>query len=139
VDQIACAAIGAPADWLGGEDPASFPVSGFHGLAAARRRGGITILDVRRALEWAASHIDGAVHIPLHELPGRLGELAAVGTGRLPASVWVHCQGGYRAGVAASLLAAAGHQVTVVDDDYGRAAGAGLPVTGSTAPAAPAA
>ena len=139
VDRIACAAIGAPADWLGGEDPASFPVSGFHGLAAARRRGGVTILDVRRPLEWAAGHIDGAVHIPLHELPGRLGELPAVGTGLPPAVVWVHCQGGYRAGVAASLLAAAGHQVTVVDDDYGRAARAGLPVTGSTAPAAPAA
>ena len=51
----------------------------------------------------------------------------------------MHCQGGYRAGVAASLLAAAGHVVTLVDDDYGRAAGAGLPLTGSTAPAAPAA
>ena len=62
-----------------------------------------------------------------------------MGTGRLPASVWVHCQGGYRAGVAASLLAAAGHVVTLVDDDYGRAAEAGLPLTGSTAPAAPAA
>jgi rhodanese-related sulfurtransferase len=51
----------------------------------------------------------------------------------------VHCQAGYRAGVAASFLAAAGHQVTIVDDDYGRAAGAGLPLTGETAPAAPAA
>jgi hydroxyacylglutathione hydrolase len=139
VDRIAGAAIGTSADWLGGEDPASFPVSGFHGLAAARRRGGVTILDVRRPLEWAASHIDGAVHIPLHELPGRLRELPAGGTGRPPASVWVHCQGGYRAGVAASLLAAAGHLVTVVDDDYGRAAAAGLPLTGETAPAAPAA
>jgi hypothetical protein len=40
--------------------------------------------------------------------------------------------------VAASFLAAAGHQVTIVDDDYGRAAAAGLPVTsegtGSAAP-----
>jgi len=144
VDRIAGAAIGAPADWLGGEDPASFPVSGFHGLAAARRRGGIVILDVRRPLEWSASHIEGAVHIPLHELPARLGELSA-GLGELSATdtgrppVWVHCQAGYRASVAASLLAAAGHQVTVVDDDYGRAAAAGLPLTGGTVPAAPAA
>jgi hydroxyacylglutathione hydrolase len=134
VDKIAGAAIGTPADWLGGEDPASFPVSGFHGLAAARRRGGIVILDVRRPLEWSASHIEGAVHIPLHELPGRLGELPAPAPGRAPVPVWVHCQGGYRASVAASLLAAAGHQVTVVDDDYGRAAAAGLPLTGSAVP-----
>ena len=49
--------------------------------------GGITILDVRRPLEWAASHIDGAVHIPLHELPGRLGELPAAGPAR-PRLVW---------------------------------------------------
>jgi hydroxyacylglutathione hydrolase len=139
LDRIAGAAIGAPADWLGGDDPASFQVSGFHGLAAARRRGGVTVLDVRRPPEWAASHIDGAMHIPLHELPGRLGELPAVRTGRPPASVWVHCQGGYRAGVAASLLATAGHLVTLVDDDYGRAAAAGLPLTGRAVPAAPAA
>ncbi len=137
VDRIAGAAIGTPVDWLGGEDPASFPVSGFHGLAAARRRGGITTLDVRRPLEWAASHIDGAVHIPLHELPGRLGELPGQGASRAP--VWVHCQGGYRASVAASLLAAAGHRVTLVDDDYGRAATAGLRLTGGAVPAAPAA
>jgi rhodanese-related sulfurtransferase len=104
-------------------------VTGFRGLAAAQRAGGITVLDVRRPLEWAASHIDGAVHIPLHELPGRMHELP----GRPPAPVWVHCQAGYRAGVAASLLAAAGHQVILVDDDYDRAAAAGLPLIGTAA------
>jgi hypothetical protein len=59
--------------------------------------------------------------------------------GRPPVQVWVHCQGGYRASAAASLLAAAGHQVTLVDDDYSRAAAAGLPLTGGAVPAAPAA
>ena len=139
VDRITAAAVGGTADWLGGEDPAAFPVSGFRGLAAARRRGGITVLDVRRPLEWAASHIEGARHIPLHELPGRLGELPAGAPGRPPIPVWVHCQRGYRACVAASLLAAAGHQVILVDEDYSRAADAGLPVTrdvtGQTGPA----
>ncbi len=129
VDRIAGAATGTLADWLGGEDPASCPVTGFRGLAAARRGGGITVLDVRRPLEWAASHIDGAVHIPLHELPARMRELP----GWPPVPVWVHCQAGYRAGVAASLLAAAGHQVILVDDDYARAAAAGLPLTGTAA------
>ena len=125
MDRIAGAAIGTLADWLGGDDPAYSPVSDFRGLAAARRHASVTVLDVRRPLEWAAGHIDGALHIALHDLPARLGDLP----GRAQAPVWVHCQAGYRAGVAASFLAAAGHQVTVVDDDYGRAAAAGLPVT----------
>ncbi|MCA4133158.1 rhodanese-like domain-containing protein [Arthrobacter sp. M4] len=33
------------------------------------------ILDVREDYEWAAGHVDGAVHIPLNQLPERLGEL----------------------------------------------------------------
>jgi rhodanese-related sulfurtransferase len=44
--------------------------------------------------------------------------------------LWVHCQSGYRAAIAAALLAAAGHQVTLVDDDFARAAAAGLPCAG---------
>ena len=67
------------------------------------------------------------MHVPLHELPGRMSDLP-----RGP--LWVHCQAGYRASIAASLLLAAGHTVTAVDDDFGRAAGAGLPVTGPSEP-----
>jgi len=44
----------------------------------------------------------------------------------------VHCQSGYRASVAASFLQAAGHAVTIVDDDFARAA-AVLPLTGDDA------
>jgi hydroxyacylglutathione hydrolase len=51
--------------------------------------------------------------------------------------LWVYCQGGYRASIAASLLQAAGHAVTAVDDDFARAAGAGLIIAG--APRRPAA
>ena len=42
--------------------------------------------------------------------------------------VWVHCEAGYRASVAASFLDAAGRTVVAVDDEYARAARAGLPV-----------
>jgi hydroxyacylglutathione hydrolase len=131
VDHLAGAATGVTVDLLGSGRAAACPVSGFPCLAAARhRRQPVTILDVRRPLEWAAGHIEGACHIPLHELAGRHGELPMHG-------IWVHCQGGYRASAAASLLLAAGHTVTVVDDDFGRAAGAGLPVTrGAAAPGA---
>jgi len=104
---------------------ASYPVSDFEGLAAARRDQPVAILDVRRRLEWSAGHIEGALHVPLHHLPGRLPDLP-------PGPIWVHCQAGYRASVAASLLHAAGKTVTAIDDDFGRAALAGLPLT--TAP-----
>jgi hydroxyacylglutathione hydrolase len=127
VDRLAGAASGVTRDLLGSGRAAACPVSGFRGLAAARRPGRVTVLDVRRPLEWAAGHIDGALHIPLHELPSRIRDVPA-----LP--VWVHCQGGYRASVAASLLQAAGHTVTIVDDDFAGAAAAGLPLARDAAP-----
>ena len=68
-------------------------------------------MDVRRDLEWAASHIDGAIHLPLHELPRRLAEVPE-------GEVWVYCQTGYRASMAASILDAAGRTVVLVDDTY---------------------
>ena len=46
----------------------------------------------------------------------------------------MHCRSGYRAVVAASLLQAAGHAVVAIDDEYTRAADAGLClVTGAAA------
>jgi hydroxyacylglutathione hydrolase len=108
---------------------ASYPVSDFAGLAAAWHQsaradgpGELAVLDVRRRLEWAAGHIEGALHVPLHHLPGRVPDLP-------PGPVWVHCQAGYRAAIAASILQAAGRAVTAIDDSYDRAADAGLPVT----------
>jgi hydroxyacylglutathione hydrolase len=121
IDRPAAIATGKPEDWAAGEPLASFPVADFAALAGVRHARPVTVLDVRRDLEWAAGHLDGAVHIPLHELAGRLGELPA-------GELWVHCQAGYRSAVAASLLQAAHREVTAIDDEFGRAAEAGLPV-----------
>ena len=41
----------------------------------------------------------------------------------------MHCASGYRSSVAASFLAAAGITTVLVDDDYGKAQEAGLPIT----------
>ena len=119
IDRPAAIASGKPEDWAAGEPLASFPVADFAALAEVRRARPVTVLDVRRDLEWAAGHLDGAVHIPLHELAGRLGEIPA-------GELWVHCQAGYRSAVAASLLQAAHREVTAIDDEFGRAAQAGL-------------
>ena len=125
IDRPAAAATGRPADWAAGQPLDTVRLAKFGDLAAARQAspadGGPVVLDVRRQLEWAEEHIAGAVHIPLHELPGRLAEVPA-------GEVWVHCQSGYRALAAASLLAAHGRQVISVDDDFGNAGTAGLPL-----------
>ncbi len=125
IDRPAAAATGPAAAWAGGQPLSILRLVKFGDLAAARQAspadGGPVVLDVRRDLEWAEEHIAGATHIPLHELPGRLAEVPA-------GEVWVHCHSGYRAQVAASLLAAGGRQVISVDDDFGNAATAGLPM-----------
>ena len=36
---------------------------------------GVTVLDVREPVEWHHGHVDGALHVPLTEVPGRLEEL----------------------------------------------------------------
>ncbi len=38
---------------------------------------GVTVLDVREPEEWAHGHIEGAVHVPLMQLPARRDELPA--------------------------------------------------------------
>ena len=127
IDKLAGAAAGTAQDWSAGRPLASFPVASFADLAAAQRGRPVVVLDVRRALEWAGGHLEGALHIPLHELSARVGEMP---TGE----IWVHCLSGYRAVIAASLLQAAGREVVAVDDGYDRAADAGLRiVTGKAA------
>ncbi|HEY4018235.1 MAG TPA: rhodanese-like domain-containing protein, partial [Pseudonocardiaceae bacterium] len=122
VDHIEAAATGTPEQWSGSARLGTFPRASFGELAMVRHHRPVTVLDVRRNREWAHSHIDGAVHVPLHELLRRLGEVPA-------GEVWVHCQAGYRASIAASVLAAAGHQVVAVDDEFDQAARAALPIT----------
>ena len=60
------------------------------------------VVDVRSEKEWAAGHIPDSLNIPLNHLRERVNELPG---GR---RVVVHCEGGYRSAIAASLLAGAG-------------------------------
>lgn len=80
------------------------------------------VLDVRMTNEWHNSHIEGAVHIPLYEVNDRITEIP---TG----AVWVHCGSGYRAATAASLLDRAGRTVVLIDDMFGHASEAGIPLS----------
>ncbi len=121
IDRPAAAATGTPESWVSGTDHevATFPVATFADLAQVRHHRDVVVLDVRRADEFVSSRIDGAVNIPLHELPKRLDEVPA-------GEVWVHCAGGYRASIGASLLAAAGIRLVSIDDSFDNAEQAGL-------------
>jgi len=69
-----------------------------------RRRAGESwqLLDVREAWECALASVDGALYMPLHELPARLGELDP----GLPVAVL--CHSGIRSALAAGYLARTG-------------------------------
>lgn len=99
---------------------ASYPRVDWDGVLAGRAAGD-TVLDVRRADEFAASRVAGALNVPLHELLSRMDEVPA---GKL----WVHCGSGYRAGVAASLLQRAGKDVVHIDARFHDAEAAGMPM-----------
>ena len=58
----------------------------------------VQILDVRSPKEWESGHLEGSVNIPLNQLERRLDEVPRKG------NLVVHCQGGYRSSIAASIL-----------------------------------
>ncbi|NBV44866.1 MAG: MBL fold metallo-hydrolase [Planctomycetia bacterium] len=74
----------ALAEWLAGKRPDA-------GAAPI-------VVDVRSAAEHAGGHIPGALNIPLTHLDERIGEIPS---GK---PVAVHCEGGFRSAIAASLL-----------------------------------
>ncbi|RPF21350.1 MBL fold metallo-hydrolase [Myceligenerans xiligouense] len=121
IDRPAAAATGRPEDWT--DAPlATLPSATFADLAQVRHHRPVAVLDVRRAGEWRAAHLDGAVHLPIHDIVTRMDEVPE-------GEVWVHCASGYRASVAASLVAATGRRVVVIDDNFGLSAeAAGLPL-----------
>ncbi|ALV32277.1 MBL fold metallo-hydrolase [Streptomyces sp. CdTB01] len=122
IDRPAAAATGEPADWVrDGDKPVTFPRATFADLAGRYPAEGVVVLDVRRGSERVGGYIEGSVHIPIHTLHRRLGEVPK-------GEVWVHCAGGMRAAIAASLLDAAGRDVVAVDDSFDAAEKAGLTV-----------
>ena len=126
IDRPVAAATGGPTDWAGGQPLASTPRASFADLVQVHHHRPVVVLDVRRPAEWRDGHLPGAVHIPFHELPRRLGEVPE-------GEVWVHCAAGYRAAAAASILQAAGRRVVHVDDEIKHVAPADLATTGSPA------
>ncbi|MGZ8490756.1 MAG: rhodanese-like domain-containing protein, partial [Gemmatirosa sp.] len=91
---------------------------------AMRARGEVAVLDVRGRTEWEAGHLPGVANIPVGYLTDHLAELP---TDR---PLVLHCQGGGRSAIAASVLQARGlTNVVNMVGGYGAWEKAGLPVT----------
>ncbi len=63
---------------------------------------GVPVLDVREDDEWVAGHVEGALHVPLAELPQRVQEVPA------DRDVLVVCRSGGRSAQAVAWLNAQG-------------------------------
>ncbi|MEY9845569.1 DUF1416 domain-containing protein [Streptacidiphilus sp. MAP5-3] len=109
IDRPAAVAVGSPATWAGPRRLTFYPRVDFTALAAARADRPVQVLDVRGDREWHSGHLPDARHVHLPELPDAIADLPE-------AEYWIHCRSGFRAAIGASLLAAAGRDVVLIDD-----------------------
>jgi rhodanese-related sulfurtransferase len=89
--------------------------------AVAERLDELQLIDVREPEEWEAGRIDGALHIPLSELNGRIDE---IDQSRPLVAV---CRSGARSGRVAEALRAHGYDAQNLDGGMQAWAEAGLP------------
>jgi rhodanese-related sulfurtransferase len=56
------------------------------------------VIDIRTPREWSAGHLNRSINVPLAQLQQRIDELPH------DRRIAVHCAGGYRSSIAASIL-----------------------------------
>lgn len=131
IDRPVGYAIGAPAQWASDQAPVSSYRRASHAemQQALSVDPGLPMLDLRRNSEYDEGFVAGAKHVPLHELRGRIDEVAAWGARNAAhGPIWLYCGSGLRASVGASVLEAVGVDVVHVDEDFPNAEKAGLPI-----------
>ncbi len=77
----------------------------------------LVVMDVRKVIEFADGHVAGAVNLPLSDLndPANMANISDSD------NVYVHCAGGYRSIIAASLLKRQGiHNIRNVEGGWGK-------------------
>ncbi|HEX5404564.1 MAG TPA: rhodanese-like domain-containing protein [Pseudonocardiaceae bacterium] len=84
---------------------------------------GVLLLDVREDDEWAAGHAPNALHIPMSELAGRLGELPQ------DDNLFVVCRGGGRSARVTAYLNGNGWDAVNVAGGMRSWADSGRPLT----------
>ncbi len=86
---------------------------------------GLHVLDVREDVEWTHGHIEGATHIPLAQIPGRVEEVPTEQT-------LVVCKVGGRSAQAVAYLTAQGRTVVNLDGGMLDWSAAGRPMVSET-------
>lgn len=95
----------------------------------ARLENGIPVFDVRKETEFNAEHVEGAKLTPLDFINDHLAEFPEKET------FYVHCAGGYRSVIAASILKSRGiHNLVDVAGGFKAIKDAGIPVTDFVCP-----
>ena len=85
---------------------------------------GANVLDVRKISEAEGGHITNAIVIPLNELSENTSEI------KTDEPVYVHCAGGYRSMIAASILKAKGfNNVVNVHHGWSKIKDSGVPIS----------
>lgn len=92
---------------------------------AYQMKDSVTFLDVREVSEWVHGHIDGSTHIPMNDLPNRLGEIDR------SQHIVAVCRSGNRSDVVTRWLSAQGFDVENLDGGLKTWAKAGFPVVSS--------
>ena len=85
---------------------------------------GVTVLDVREQVEWDHGHIEGSRHIPMTEVPARIGEVPTDG------NVLVVCRVGGRSARVVQFLQQQGIEAINLDGGLVEWHAAGLPLVG---------
>lgn len=104
LDRIEGTIAGGFQAWLG----AGLPTAQIGQMSVAElrqrveRRADMIVVDVRTPHEWQNGHVDGAINMPVGEIPSRAAELPRQIT------IATICEGGYRSSLAASLFAQEG-------------------------------
>jgi rhodanese-related sulfurtransferase len=80
------------------------------------------LLDVREADEWVAGHVEGAVHVPMYEVPAALDRLDRDG------EIVVVCRVGSRSAQVAAWLNQQGFHASNLDGGLVAWSGAGRPL-----------
>ena len=64
----------------------------------------VTLVDVREPVEWNAGHLDGAIHIPMQQVPARIAEIPR------DKEVIVYCRSGARSARVQQYLVSQGYE-----------------------------
>ncbi|MPR35106.1 MBL fold metallo-hydrolase [Salmonirosea aquatica] len=92
------------------------------------KKNDLSVIDVRKPTEFESGHAEGAKNLPLDYISDLMAEFPH------NESMYLHCAGGYRSMIAASILKARGFDNVVnIEGGYGAMKTAGVPVTRDSA------